>query len=307
MKLYVLYHDHCNDGFGAAWVVNKARIEGVGEIGRYEDVLFVPVLYGREDIEFQEMEGHDVLILDFSYPYDELIRLAAIANHITLLDHHDTAYKDIMGKMHPSNLHTLMDMERSGSQLAWEYFYGAEARPDFLKMVGERDLWDFSNPDTEAFHEGSLLSPRYFSTWDSYQYPNSLNRLIDQGRILIEYRDQQIEAIIKSTLQTMIIGHATVPVVNCPYVWASQAGHVLAEYQPFAASYVIDSDGMICFSLRADDGSACHVGEIAKLYGGGGHAKAAGFKVTSFLDLNLIEPPPCTGVEHPDDTKLAGL
>jgi nanoRNase/pAp phosphatase (c-di-AMP/oligoRNAs hydrolase) len=52
----------------------------------------------------------------------------------------------------------------------------------------------------------------------------------------------------------------------------------MAQGQPFAACYWDTEEGRV-FGLRAaDDG--VDVSEIAKEYGGGGHAKAAGFTVS---------------------------
>jgi hypothetical protein len=73
-----------------------------------------------------------------------------------------------------------------------------------------------------------------------------------------------------------IAGH-TVPACNVPYMWASDAGHIMAQGHPFAACFWIDGKE-IAFSLRsAPDG--LDVSEIAKRFGGGGHKHAAAFKL----------------------------
>jgi nanoRNase/pAp phosphatase (c-di-AMP/oligoRNAs hydrolase) len=68
-------------------------------------------------------------------------------------------------------------------------------------------------------------------------------------------------------------------VVNAPFFWASDIGHVLAQRSEagFAATYMDLPDGRK-FSLRSADGeSGANVNLIAKEYGGGGHPGAAGF------------------------------
>ena len=75
----------------------------------------------------------------------------------------------------------------------------------------------------------------------------------------------------------MSIGGHDVPVASLPYTLVSDAAHLMAQGELFAACYWDTAAGRN-FGLRAaDDG--LDVSEIAKLYGGGGHAKAAGFKV----------------------------
>jgi nanoRNase/pAp phosphatase (c-di-AMP/oligoRNAs hydrolase) len=60
---------------------------------------------------------------------------------------------------------------------------------------------------------------------------------------------------------------------------ASEAGDEMCKGKPFAATYYVDKDGMYNFSLRSSE-DGIDVSEIAKVYGGGGHKHAAGFKVT---------------------------
>ena len=68
------------------------------------------------------------------------------------------------------------------------------------------------------------------------------------------------------------------PVLNAPYFWSSDAGHIMGVGEPFAACYW-DTPGGRVYSLRsAEDG--VDVSEIAVMYGGGGHKHAAGFKVS---------------------------
>jgi nanoRNase/pAp phosphatase (c-di-AMP/oligoRNAs hydrolase) len=52
----------------------------------------------------------------------------------------------------------------------------------------------------------------------------------------------------------------------------------LADGHPFAASWFQRTDGKFVYSLRVRDGDF-DVSEFAKQFGGGGHAKAAGFTV----------------------------
>lgn len=75
----------------------------------------------------------------------------------------------------------------------------------------------------------------------------------------------------------MTIGGYDVPVASMPATMASDAGHLMAQGELFAACYW-DTAGERVFSLRSS-AEGMDVAEVAKLYGGGGHAKAAGFKV----------------------------
>lgn len=74
-----------------------------------------------------------------------------------------------------------------------------------------------------------------------------------------------------------VIGGNSVPVANIPYTLTSDAGNLMAQGEPFAACYWDTPSGRV-FSLRSTDDGA-DVSAIAKGYGGGGHAHAAGFQM----------------------------
>ena len=81
------------------------------------------------------------------------------------------------------------------------------------------------------------------------------------------------------TQRYMIIGGIRVPVANLPYTLTSDAGHHMAtaDENKIGVCYWDTPDGRV-FSLRSlDDGP--DVSAIAKDYGGGGHAHAAGFRM----------------------------
>ncbi|MGP7732982.1 DHHA1 domain-containing protein [Oceanimonas smirnovii] len=77
-------------------------------------------------------------------------------------------------------------------------------------------------------------------------------------------------------LKIYIAGH-DVPVLNAPGFYSSDAGHIMAQGEKFAAIYHNTATHQM-FSLRsADDG--LDVAEIAAQFGGGGHQHAAGFRI----------------------------
>jgi nanoRNase/pAp phosphatase (c-di-AMP/oligoRNAs hydrolase) len=97
------------------------------------------------------------------------------------------------------------------------------------------------------------------------------------------------------------VGGYIVPALNLPAKYSSDAGHALCNIKTagdFAAVYqdVSTTEGLMrIYSLRSN---GFDVSAIAKQYGGGGHRKAAGFKIPlSQVDANgnpLL-------AEHPSD------
>ena len=82
---------------------------------------------------------------------------------------------------------------------------------------------------------------------------------------------------MKVCQRRMVIAGHDVPVASLPYTLTSDAGHLMAHGEPFAACYWDTPEGRV-FSLRSTD-DGMDVSVIAKQYGGGGHAHASGFRV----------------------------
>lgn len=96
---------------------------------------------------------------------------------------------------------------------------------------------------------------------------------------------KDINELITNCAYRMVIAGHDVPVLNCPYFFGSDACHIMAKGQPFAAYYWDTPNGRT-FGLRsADDGM--DVSEVAKKFGGGGHKHAAGFSIKFRRNLPL--------------------
>jgi oligoribonuclease NrnB/cAMP/cGMP phosphodiesterase (DHH superfamily) len=113
-----------------------------------------------------------------------------------------------------------------------------------------------------------------------------LVKMTAAGAAIERKHQKDIAELVKVCRRRMVIGGYDVPVASLPYTMSSDAGHMMSQGEPFAACYWDTAENRT-FSLRAaDDGM--DVSEIAKLYGGGGHAKASGFRVQRSHELAQI-------------------
>jgi hypothetical protein len=104
--------------------------------------------------------------------------------------------------------------------------------------------------------------------------------LYREGEAILRKHNKDIAEFTEAAVSVMEIGGSIVPVLNCPYMWGSDACHKLCEenkHHPFTAYYWIGSE-FVTFGMRSIEGGA-DVSKIAQLYGGGGHKHAAGFRV----------------------------
>jgi len=273
-----IFHGNCADGFVAAWVVWKWANDNNRE------VEFIAAQYQQPP---PDVAGARVIIVDFSYKENELVAMVEQAAHVLLIDHHKTARAEIeraMARMTPVQADRFMvvfSLDRSGAGLTWDHFFAGEPRLKLVDHVEDRDLWRFGLEGSREIH--SVLR----SHADDFEVVEKLSREIESnaGRMLVIRQGEAIDrahlkhvkdAIASFSYRAVIAGHE-VPVLNANYHMASDAGNLMAEGEPFAACYIDGPKGR-GYSLRSKD-TGLDVSEIAKLFGGGGHARAAGFTV----------------------------
>ena len=306
MKPLVIYHANCADGFTAAWAVRQAM-----------DADFHAAVHGAPP---SPAEGRDLVLVDFCYPPHVMLDLQLVAHSILVLDHHKSAEADLPANpktaddqltvvriegfdvdadptwslfrgwveqdkcegIRKAMIYALFDMDRSGAGIAWDFFHPGQARPALIDHVEDRDLWRFALPGTREIQAAVFSYAYQFEVWDRLM-ATPVETLRAQGVAIERKHHKDVAELVKVAKRQMVIGHYDVPVASLPYTLASDAGHLMAKGQPFAACYY-DKEGGRVFSLRSTD-RGVDVSEVAKLYGGGGHARAAGFTVPRDHDL----------------------
>lgn len=287
-----IYHGNCADGFTAAWAVWKA-------LG--DQVEFVPGVYGEDP---PDVTGADVIMVDYSYKWPVIERMAEKCRTMLILDHHKTAAADLgsypkplragwqnhladaggqlVHDVDPRIPRVIFDMNRSGAQIAWDFFHRGKPRPRLVDYVADRDLWKFDLPRSREVAALVFSKDYTFGIWsglsarleDDQEWP----LIVAEGAAIERKHHKDIRELLKVTRREMVIGGYRVPVANLPYTMASDAAGAMAEDAPFAACYFDRPDARV-FSLRSRGETGLDVAEIAANYGGGGHRNAAGFQM----------------------------
>lgn len=268
----ILYHAGCPDGFGAAWACWK-------KFG--ENAEYIPVKHGFPP---PDVKGKNVIIVDFSYPELILLEIKSAAESLVLIDHHKSAMKELS---HLSFCH--FDMNFSGAYLAWKYFFDEESMPLMIKYISDRDLWKWEMPHAKAILIALDSIPKTFEKWSGFSDlcdkigSSSWNQIMFEGYALLSYKETITDRIASGSFPLKIGGHI-VPTVNTP-VFQSDIASDLVKVNSFSAAYYFDGE-QYRFSLRSSD-EGIDVSNIAKIYGGGGHRNASGFRVRSLGDLEV--------------------
>lgn len=264
MKPLVIYHGNCMDGFSAAWCFWR---KFAGEVEYHA---------GSFGIAPPEVANREVYLVDFSYPRARVAQMLSRAKRVVLIDHHESALQDLADL---PGLEQYTDLQRSGAILAWDYWFAPEPPPLLLQYVQDRDLWRFQLPDTREILAAMFSFDYSFTLWDELMAYDAqqLQSLKREGTAIDRKQRKDIQQLLGIGQRRMTIGGVNVPVANMPGMMASEAAHLMAQGEAFAACYW-DGAKSRKFELRSSE-SGMNVAQIAKQYGGGGHAKAAGFSV----------------------------
>ncbi len=324
MKPLVIYHANCADGFGAAF----AAWLKLGDEAEY-----LPMQYGKDtdnwyyhtfaqDEVVSTLDNREIYILDFSLPKNMMDYLFAHAKRVIWLDHHKTAFElwcDGFEKGDrfeagptPQGSHIILDDNKSGAMLAWEYFHPGTEVPRLIRHIDDYDRWQFKIEGTKEFNKALWsYAPWSFALWQGFVFPQkhplsraAAEQLMEaeldllagyyaEGRAILRAHEQNVQAVVKGSARECEIEHKRyshedeLPIctkfpglaANCPPHLTSDVGHELANQSgTFGLCWTLKKEGMVAqCSLRSN--GEYDVSAIAKALGGGGHRNAAGFEV----------------------------
>lgn len=309
----VIFHHPCQDGFAAAFVCH---------LGLTGSTYYWPMGYDHDAHRKQDFadwsvfEGRNVYIVDFSLPISVLKKLGAVAEKVVVCDHHQSFAKAIGDALGTEvfdaitspveHSHIINDLapnvtiyfapDLCGAQVTHATIPPRIPVPEldqYLAYVAGRDLWKWDQPKNKEVCAYLDLIPRTFAEHAALLVrEGGFRKAAAVGKLLLDQQNRRVEAACKTaTMATLKLGWTsdTIPVVNASQD-ASEIGNRLLEvhsYAPYAAVYC-HRGGLCHWSLRGrKDG--VNVATIAKRFGGGGHAAAAGF--TTELGACVIGPP----------------
>lgn len=276
--MYVIYHADCLDGLAAAWLMHR----------KYPLATYIPAEYG--DPLPQVNADADIFIVDFSYTADQLIELCQSRSPdrtVVVCDHHKSAIEHLLGYWkavadRPSNLELHLDLTKSGAGIVWDLLQSVEPDPTLempllIKHIQDRDLWKFKYPQTRLITAAIMAFPLTFETLYDMEKMSEAS-LLSIGEVARQKDQRLVDWHLKHSVRMVLHEGNEVFLANVPRYIASEVGSVLARTSPYVFLYY---DGVYQrhVSLRSLPGPEVCVDEIAALYGGGGHASAAGFKL----------------------------
>lgn len=323
--IYCIYHGSCLDGFAAAWCVYR----------KYgPDAVMIPAKYGEDSYKKARAQlpekldkGTTVIVVDFSFPHADMLALFEEVQNtpyssVVWLDHHKTAFEAF--GWHPTFFYSetdaawratwpcveaVLDNNRSGARIAWDYFFSHEQAPALIEAVDDTDRWvhklTWSKLLTKAVW---AYAPWDFNSFGSFATPQARDKLISEGALLQRKHDSDVAAAIQSGKMNCWIHtpgqvqYAPLPAeptqagyymlglaVNCAPSITSDVGHKLAlESGTYGLCWCLGKDNVVKCSLRSN--GEYDVSAIAKAFGGGGHRNAAGFSCDMHTLMSFLRP-----------------
>jgi len=321
MKPLVIYHANCMDGFGSAFSAWKK----LGDSAEYVPASYNDSVYDSENTSLSigdvsyNVCGRNIYVLDFSFSKEVTDELIRISGRFVWLDHHKTAFEmwgeeDSMEPGHfyeytektgSSNVHIILDNNRSGALIAWEFFNVDDPVPMLIRHIDDRDRWQFKIEGSKEIHAAlSALDlsfenmNRIIDKWNVHGkefFHEGETLLFDHGRKVYSIVEQgKIECHIQSSFGNNLYYGGLA--VNCNPHYASDVGHALAnESGTFGLAWFLSKDGKCHCSLRSN--RDYDVSIIAKSFGGGGHKNAAGFEIDlpelmRWLNITIVHGDP---------------
>lgn len=275
-RALVLYHADCNDGIAAAWCVRQVL----------RDAEFKAVVHNQPP---PDVTGRDVVMVDFTYPREALLKMLDACASMSIYDHHDSAEKALAGLSHPNLLRLCFDMTRSGAGLAWDEFVNARAtfpsqrrpRPKLIDLVEDGDLWRFKHGDlTRNVVEAVRATPRTLDKFDQLVTMAEDRMLLGTlnfiGEGLRQYKQQMVEQAVHFAQDVTLAGKRA-RAANVPYFLSSEVANALISEDDVGCTYYWDGrTGEYALSLRSNHGTAQ---QVAQALGGGGHPNASGVRL----------------------------
>jgi len=265
----VIYHANCTDGFGSAYSAWKL----LGNRAEYHACS-----HGSPP---PDVTGKNVVILDFSFKNDVTKKMIEDANDLLVIDHHKSA----MVELHDIS-NTIFDMNKSGATLAWDFFHPGKEAPKFIQYITDRDLWRWELPYSKEFSAAFDMVPFEFEEFEKFEDDSVFDDAVKRGSYILAYSKTVVKKVCDKASDRYLDGKH-VMVVNASH-WMSEIGARLSPDCDYAMIWYYDhNDRDIKVSLRAFH-DTIDVSEVSKKFGGGGHKKAAGFRLPGETNIDDI-------------------
>ncbi len=264
------FHHNDADGRASAAIVRRA-------LG--DHVLCYEMDYNHVVVPWNAVEvAGRVVVVDFSLPREQMLRLAD-GRELIWIDHHKSALEELadVADRWPG----LRRLDEAACVLTWRYFFPNQPVPRAVVLIGDRDIWRWAEPDTGAFNEALFHRNTHVDNTELWQRlldddPALLEELIREGRRLREIRLNQTRRLVERFgFEVQFEGYRTLA-INVRGN-GDLGEHIRSLGYDIAYCYMDQMENGKLLTSVTLYAETVDVSAIARRFGGGGHAGAAGF------------------------------
>ncbi|KAE8125930.1 hypothetical protein FH972_020691 [Carpinus fangiana] len=294
----ILYHYPCPDGAFAALAAHLYFAAASLPALFFPNTVYRPIT--AQQLPLSEIG--DLYLLDF-----------VGSPGVVVLDHHKTALEKLAETATGENVTKVIDMERSGATIAFDYFKEKlklcpnqtvvevgefDRLGPLFKYIEDVDLWRWRLPNSKAFSSGLKDSGIEFDVQlnpSLFQQLLSLDveSVISQGKLSLLQKQKLIDESLSQSYEIALggglFGHCLAADADSISELRSELGHQLARKSSNmklrgigAVVYRVpelENDQLLKISLRSVDNE--DTTPISEEFGGGGHASASSFMLSS--------------------------
>lgn len=306
---FVIFHKGCFDGFTSFIISTKTNTIT-------SDAIIHPDVPSAK-FPPQNIKNKNILIMDVAYKYEVLKSICDEAKSVTFIDHHITIRDDVK-KMSESmiekKINIIYDEMECGASLTWKFFYPHRKMPLFVKYIKDNDIGIWKLKYTHAFiasldtNFDMSLTNKNLKKWHGLFNMENIKKLIKRGKVYEEYIDNLLRSNSKKysmmAFPSEKIYEENLDLFKKPaqYKVAVVCGSGCPSTTLLGLKIMetIDCDFAIMWSLHLDRreyvlafrSKKVDVGNIAKMFGGGGHtlAAACSFPMSKYNITDLFFP-----------------
>ena len=289
---YVIYHKGCIDGYGGFFVFAMS--------GYFAKDITIHPDVPSACIAPPNIRNKNIIIIDVAYKKDVIANIFNNAKKVVYIDHHDSNYEDVVEQsiLYKSkcDIEIIYDNTMSGCTLTWKYFYKDKAIPYFLKLIEDNDIgaWKLNDsmPFICALKSYYSMNINAINSWKNLLKNKHIKTLIKKGKIMKHYAEYLANSNLQKYTRKKFPSNV---IFNLkPEIFKFPGQYIVAVYNTSCPSIaelsiatldMIDCDIFMTWSLNIDKNEYVismrskfvNVGDIAKIFGGGGHKLAAAF------------------------------
>lgn len=242
-------------------------------------------------------DNEEVIMIDISFPMDDMIKLLNITNDkLTIIDHHVSFKKDFDTYEDDNKLkiNYIYQEGIAACELGWKWAFPEDAMPEAIKLLGEYDTW--RQGDIERWNTQILPFQYYMRTVcvSVETFPYECLHVVGQwqfiangcisGKAILTYQEQQDFLACKRSAFIQEFKGLRAICLNTRFFSSNTLKSI---YNPDLHDIMVgfEYNGKVwAVSLRSAK-PEIDVSLIAKSKGGGGHKAAAGYESSSFENI----------------------